>query len=61
MTADLGASLVVIVMDDGVPPAGAADLAALAALTERAESLDGTLDVRHTPGVGTTVTAVVPL
>ncbi|MGW0514639.1 PAS domain-containing protein [Streptomyces olivaceoviridis] len=61
VTADLGASLVVTVVDDGAPPAGAADLAALAALTERAASLDGTLRVRHTPGAGTTVTAVVPL
>ncbi|MFF8910730.1 PAS domain-containing protein [Streptomyces olivaceoviridis] len=61
VTADLGASLVVTVVDDGSPPAGAADLAALAALTERAASLDGTLRVRHTPGAGTTVTAVVPL
>lgn len=61
VTADLGASLVVTVVDDGASPDGAADLAALAALTERAESLDGTLDVRHTPGAGTTVTAVVPL
>ncbi|CAM5491997.1 MULTISPECIES: PAS domain-containing protein [Streptomyces] len=61
VTADLGASLVVTVVDDGAPPAGAADLAALAALTERAASLDGTLRVCHTPGAGTTVTAVVPL
>ncbi|MGW2031767.1 PAS domain-containing protein [Streptomyces sp. NPDC001811] len=61
VTADVGASLVVTVVDDGAPPAGEADLAALAALTERAASLDGTLRVRHTPGAGTTVTAVVPL
>ncbi|MEV5176975.1 PAS domain-containing protein [Streptomyces flaveolus] len=61
VTADLGTSLVVTVVDDGAPPVGAADLAALAALTERAAALDGTLKVRHTPGTGTTVTAVVPL
>jgi hypothetical protein len=61
VTADLGASLVVTVVDDGAPPVEAADLAALAALTERAAALDGTLKVRHTPGTGTAVTAVVPL
>ncbi|MEW2290266.1 PAS domain-containing protein [Streptomyces sp. NPDC047841] len=61
VTADLGTSLVVTVVDDGAPPTGEADLAALAALTERAASLGGTLDVRHTPGAGTTVTASVPL
>ncbi|MGP4011418.1 sensor histidine kinase [Streptomyces sp. 4N124] len=61
VTADLGTSLLVTVVDDGVPPAGAADLTALAALTERAAILDGTLTVSHTLGTGTTVTVVVPL
>ncbi|WP_331737490.1 PAS domain-containing protein [Streptomyces sp. NBC_00019] len=61
VTADLGTSLVVTVVDDGAPPAGAVDLAALTALTERAATLDGTLTVSHTPGTGTTVTVAVPL
>ncbi|WP_338704203.1 histidine kinase (plasmid) [Streptomyces sp. Q6] len=61
VTADLGPRLRLTVVDDGTPPVTAADLAALAALTERAVSLDGTLTVRHTPGTGTTVTATVPL
>ncbi len=61
VTADLGASLVVTVVDDGAPPAGRADLTALTALTERAAILDGTLTVSHTRGTGTTVSVVVPL
>ncbi|MFF4354469.1 regulator [Streptomyces sp. NPDC001530] len=61
VTADLGPSLLLAVVDDGAPPVTAADLAALSALTERAASLAGTLTVRHTPGTGTTLTATVPL
>lgn len=60
VTADLGTHLVVTVEDDGAPPTSPQDLAALAALTERAAALDGTLDVRHVPGAGTTVAIAVP-
>ncbi|GGM22456.1 hypothetical protein GCM10010129_78450 [Streptomyces fumigatiscleroticus] len=61
VTVDLRAGLVVTVADNGAAPTGPADLAALAVLTERAAALNGTLTVRHTPGTGTTVTAILPL
>lgn len=61
VSADLGTSAVVTVQDDGAPPVQAEDIAALAALTERAATLGGTLTVTHAPDTGTTVTAVVPL
>jgi signal transduction histidine kinase len=61
VTADHGPDLVITVADDGAEPVTAADLATLAALTERTASLDVTLTVRHTPGTGTTLTATVPL
>ncbi|MGW0859345.1 sensor histidine kinase [Streptomyces sp. NPDC002690] len=56
-----GTSAVVEVVDDGGRPVGAEDLTALAALSERAAALGGTLRITHAPGTGTTVTAVVPL
>ncbi len=59
--ADAGTNLTVTVLDNGVPPTGAADAAALSALAQRAATLHGTLTVTHTPGTGTELTAVVPL
>ena len=61
VTANHGPELVITVADDGTEPVTATDLATLAALTERATSLDGTLTVRHTPDTGTTLTASIPL
>ena len=61
VTTNHGPELVITVADDGTQPATATDLATLAALTERATSLDGTLTVRHTPDTGTTLTASIPL
>ncbi|WP_331729046.1 PAS domain-containing protein (plasmid) [Streptomyces sp. NBC_00028] len=61
VTANHGPELVITVADDGTQPATATDLATLAALTERATSLDGTLTTRHTPDTGTTLTANIPL
>lgn len=56
---DAGANLVVSVTDDGRAPGR--DDGPLAAIADRVSALEGSLEVGHTPGSGTTVRAVVPL
>ncbi|MEV5385312.1 histidine kinase [Streptomyces sp. NPDC052721] len=61
VVAELGPDLVVTVADDGTAPGHGPDSAPLAAIADRVAVLDGTLSVRHAPGEGTTVRAVIPV
>jgi PAS domain S-box-containing protein len=56
-----GEDAVLRVRDDGVGGADAAEGSGFAGLADRMEALGGTLDVDSPAGVGTTVTATVPL
>ncbi|MDN3027050.1 histidine kinase [Streptomyces sp. S.PB5] len=58
---DVGSALVVCVDDDGDAPRHGDDAAPLAAMTDHVLAVDGTLSVRHVPGSGTSVRAVMPL